>query len=233
MTLECLEHTDSAINTYRNLIESFNNRFTLKDISIPEKYLEGRISIALNVHFTHSANGMDKIPIADNHANIFYFKAILAFNANVRDFAYSNDWDQKSVFIHSIETIDPPQGIIPSLVRLYNIEDQSSDFGSRGDLYFSFFNSDYKILPSFMKREMNFVASDNTISNKIKGCSQIMNYVTDDKRNFPWNGLSHTELNLIISSIRIFLYRQAIKISSFEKLSDTEIKLVDMMYCTF
>ena len=57
------------------------------------------------------------------------------------------------MLVNVVEFVKGPQGIIPSLVRLYDINNQLTDVFTKS-LYFSFIDMTYKFIPSISQGKM-------------------------------------------------------------------------------
>src|SRR2546422_3774577 len=118
-----LELPDEFINGLRELMERWDNRFTLQGKSIAEQYLKGKISVILELGFastcpclTSSARTVGPRSKKCEAASTFS-GPILQFGSCARE---PDNWNKESMFISDVQSVQGPTGTgtIPSWMGL-------------------------------------------------------------------------------------------------------------------
>jgi hypothetical protein len=137
--------------------------------------------------------------------------------------------NEQPVLVLDVESVQGPDGFpVPSLVGLYDIHDEINDpFG--GLMFESAIDGGYKFIPSVAYRKLSVLrplacsAELNIIGNKIESGTQIMQGVSDDAHKFPWHGCTRFELERIVTSIRVSLNEDSVRVSVDAHQKTTQI----------
>src|SRR5215472_16342798 len=120
---------DDFSNRLGEIYECFHNRLSAKRIIWREDYTENRFGIVVKFKRHAEADGKAWAVCLDAHASaVNHGSAILASRhkiaAELDDVGCRHD---KPVFVDVVELVKGPDGPIPSLERLYYIEDKRID----------------------------------------------------------------------------------------------------------
>lgn len=205
----CFNH---ARDELRQLMKRWDNRLTLKRLSWAELYLKGRICIVLYVSFGTGRETLDYSVRSDarviaNGNDI----SVLVFSVNCENDDPENN-DQEAMFIRNVQIVQSVQGIIPSTVRFYRINNEVIDVRSRS-LYFSTFSLTYKFLPLFKEWEFAGPISNDLVHHQIEGRMKVVDGISNNQGNAIWERVDPLERENIVSSICIFLDTKTAKIS--------------------
>ena len=211
------------------------------NLSFIEKYIIGWGFITIDCDIqrvaTDNGNLHRDVGINDEIDNgKFNFRII--FNRHFGDFDSENSWYQKPMLIYIAESVECPEMKIPSLIRLYPIQNNISD--STGGLPDSLIRKSVnQAFSRFTDREVNMtkinttgIFRDDLNSDEIKCRPQIMDSITNNKGDVLWSGFSHIELQEVLSSISIFLDGNKGKIT-FRPIQYARIKRIKMIFNSF
>lgn len=197
---ERFENVDHARHQLRELMQRWDNRLILENLSLAEAYLDGRIAILLIMEPSLGAGpnlsglandvaiGIGDTDNAENGPTGSGSRIVLLILAD-RDgsvHAFGEGGDQQAVLVHSVQTVKSEKQRVGSLVWFYIINQDSSQLGRSG-LYKSVVTGSYKSLPRIVHREVdsgsfrvNAVSSKDLAGELVKGGAKIVNDITDD-----------------------------------------------------
>ena len=133
---------------------------------------------------------------------------VLVFGVN-RDRDNAENNDQATMLINNVQIVQSVQGIIPSTVGLYRINDQVPDFSARS-LYFSTVNRTYKFLPFFKEWKLGAPIGilDDRAHHQIESRMKVVDGVSYNQSRVGWERFNRFDLETIISSLRSSLMRK-------------------------
>jgi len=233
-----LNSFERAAHNVRQLNERWNNRFTFHKQSLVEQYRHGRIALICDLDISTAKAFADTEVTFREHpssnANRF---ATLIFNANVINLRDVQDWKQKPVLVENVEIVQGTDGVIPSLVRFYDIHDEVRDCLG-GWAYCSAIDGCYKFIPGIGDRESSvFVPpvsspKDNFINGQVQRPPEIVEGISEDERKLLWKGLSYNYLKNIISSLKITLNAETVGVICGEG-KNSFVKVIDVLFGPF
>jgi hypothetical protein len=207
----------------RDLMKRWNERLTVGEFSLADKYIEGRLYLTFELraggklfraHFGRVGEVSRVFPLADHVPHV------------ERDPSHGIHRKKHPVLIDNIEFVKNAQGRIPSVAWIYEIDEnlaQPLSIGSSdscGVLQFSIINSVYEVLPIPTDREVEFFDERVRIEGKngadpsmIEGASQIMDGIAEQQINACRDLLAHLTLDLDHSDAGILLGADSIHIS--------------------
>ena len=233
--LECLDY---ARDELRELMQRWDDRLTAQGLSLVKAYVKGRCSVALyldigtgseRAYVNYSATTDDESTARERYTADPRIDVSECGNGRYRY--------QQSVLIRNVETVKCVDGVIPSFVRLYGIDDQIDDVGP-GDLYLSAIYGVHKFLPRISKRKVRPSIRGSSgerydlASQEIESRTQIVDRVPDNERNFAWHGLGLLELDNVLARVEIFLNAETAEVR-IQEIGEHPIKLVDMLIGPF
>jgi hypothetical protein len=235
-----LELLNDVANKLNEINKRWQNKLTLCGQSLVEKYREGRLTLVCDLEISSSVAGdigsMDS-PSLNKHGESGKLIASIVLQTNSLQHSNVYHWKQEPVFIEDVQFVQSPEGVIPSLVRFYDIHDEVSDcFG--GLCYQSAFDGSFKFIPGFAewKSRMGVVPSEfeknNIVNGKVESTFQIVKGISDDGNHVTWKGLSHLELQKALSRIRVFLDAKAVVVTCGEA-DKSGLKVVDVLLGPF
>lgn len=227
------EGLNDSLNIYDPHYQDLANVLTIEGGFWSEKYRNQGLSIALDIEIPcgmediHSAK---PIMTKDNRLGRVLALISKAGDADLSNLAGGN---QEAMFVQNIKLVETPEGPIPSFIRLYRVGDEPRDFWG-GSLYRSITLGIFKVFPLATKREIDlgsFFPGDSGycfIGEQIKRRTKIVDSVPDDEgRNF-WKRLSNSDAEGLVSSLRVFIDADTIKVSILERLEHSP-KILDVL----
>jgi hypothetical protein len=233
-----LEIVNDARDDLRHLMQRWDDRLTFQNLSFVEKYLEGRLSVVLDVEITGCRYGFEYSALANNERHVDDSVSLVVLSVYAIQLRDREKRYQQSMFIGNIELIEGAENIVPSRVRLYPIQNQIDDI-SASSLYASTINSTFKFLPCLIERESRVFGrdspgpNDNLASHEVKGGSQVVDGVPNHQGNFLGNAFGHFKLEDIVSFISIFLDVKAVKVCLDKEGCKDRVKLLDVLIGPF
>ncbi len=232
--LDCLHNARYEL---RQLMQRWDDRLALENLSFVEKYIEGRIALLCDFDVGRGSYQVKFSAMSDG--NCSKVKGISAFvgHINVSNRSNGNDWDQQPMFVHDVQIVHGIQDIIPSLVRLYRVNDKIND-SRRRSLYFSTIDGCYKLIPVGLERKIDVsvghVASQgyDFAGHEVEGGAEIVNSITHYQGDFAGHISGGLKLEDIQSVLRIFLDVKSIEVRIEKGLKDG-IKLADVLIGPF
>jgi len=235
--LDCLNDSRDQL---RKLIQRWDNRLTLENLSPLEDYVKGRLSMALNVHFGATRDCTEFSLPTNNHPSDLEGIPILVFSADVAKFRDRDHWNQHSVLIDDVQAVKGPQGVIRSVVRLYRLDDQIHDIGADigpRSLFFTLQGAYHFLLVNPNGKRGVRVGSATAPSHNIKGqmiegASQIVGTVANYQSDIIGERLRDLKLQDIESRLSIFLDTKAVEVCLKKSAQDCH-QLADVMLGPF
>jgi hypothetical protein len=233
-----LDTVNNTTDEFRQLMKRWQNRLTLHGQSVVEKYKQGRISLIcdIEVPVLRAIHVATPAASCENPSVNEQFLAFLVYSANVAHSTDLHNWKQKPVLIEDVEIVQGPQGVIPSFVRFYDIHDEVADCW-RGFMYQSAIYGGYKIIPTSSHREPSLVITslqpgkDDIVNSEVQGRFQIMQGVANDERKIVWNGLFYVNLKRLISSLRITIDANSVRV--WCETDHPTVKIIDVLLGPF
>ena len=229
--LECLY---DARDDLLQIFKSWENRIAFENISVAEQYAKGRLSIICYVELGGSGDRVKFSTITDykSYSNPIVVVVMCAHTSQLCD---RNNREQQSVLVNDVQLVKTPQGIIPSFVWFNYIDDQGADF-LPGHLYFSTIDGFYQFVSCETDREIGIPGWDtpghgnNFAGHNVQGGTQIMNNVTNNQRDFPWERIGIECQDIV--PIDVVVDMQAVEVS-FKEGRKTSLKLLDVLVGPF
>ena len=231
--LNCL---DGARDELRQLMQRWDNRLTLERLTFAERYREGRLAVALELEFAGHRQHIYFTACVDSKGAIGECRRSCT-TVDVRQRGNADNRRQPEMFVTDIQAVQDEDGItIPSLVRLYDVEDQSNDIGA-SHLYLSAIKGGFQFLPVGTDWELDVFraapgAFDEFDRHVVKHGAKVMEDVAKPQLDFIGYWLRHCERQDVNARIRIVLDRQTVRIR-LQEFGELPIKLVDVLIGPF
>ena len=217
-------------------MERWDNRLTLKNLHPSEEYIKRRLSIICDLIISGTLYRSEFFALVDKKRKITKGTTAIVFPINPSKRHNVNIRDQEAVLVHDVELVKSPQGVIPSLVWFYRVQDQVENL-STGRLYFSSVHDGYEFMPGFSNSELSPLIgsitrqADDFTRHEVEGGTQIVNAVSNNERHIKGQFLGCLELDSICS-IRILLDKDTMGVSLKEGI-DKRIQLTDVLIGPF
>lgn len=230
-----LDCVNDARDDLRKLMKRWNERLTFESAVLWEEYAKGRLTKVCYVHPGASSNGIQPATGIDTEGKVVEPIVVIVMAANAGDLDDTNRRNQQPMFIDDVDFVEGPNGIIPSNVRLYYINDEIANVATR-DLNFSTTHLAYKFLPRISDWEAAILGwsaasdGDNFTGHKIQSRSKVMNCVTENKGNTfrQRRGIEYQ----YISTCKIPIDANTAS-ASFEEGGKSRVQLIDVLVGPF
>ena len=237
----CEEHGFDTLhhlaNHFREANERWNNGFTLQGQSLVEQYLWNGVTIVCDLKFSLHPKGSDGAVSCDDKGHIVPLVASIILRAKTSNGRNLHDWEQRPVFVEDVEIVKGPKGVIPSLIRFYDIHDEISDlFG--GLLYQSAIDNCYKVIPGFSHWKFGKVVVMSQpsvydfVNRNIQRAFEVVRRISNDESNVSWKRVSHFDLKGLLSNISIFIDADTVKVTCTED-QNARVKVSDVLLGPF
>ena len=242
-----LELINDAGDGLRNLMERWENRLTFESVrSLTEEYRKGRLSLICYAERPLERR-LEQVIINDisagTHQVCLPLEPLvigLVYQAYIPHLSDRQNGRQEFVLISNIQPVQSIDGVIPSFVRLYPVKDEVHNvhpYAEDRRLFFSCIDLSYQFVPFFEdgKPECSIGLPsrflNSLISQSIKSRSKIVYSITNDQGQFS-RGTMYYQFTDIVTSLRIFIDRKAVKVSLDESIKKS-LKLLDVLVGPF
>src|SRR5262249_55593709 len=147
------------------------------------------------------------------------------------------DGYQQPMLVDIVQSVQCPQGVIPSVVRFYRVADKRDEFVPNS-LYFPITKGVYKFLPRLFDRKIKeFVRTasaqrDQFPHHEVESGAHSVNSLAHDQPSIFGSGGNEFQGQNILSGIRIFLRDHTVKVSLDEGIEQV-IKITDFLIGAF
>jgi len=230
-----IKNIDNIRNDLSKLMQRFNDRLVLEGLPIAESYIEGRLEILTDFDISCGGETHNYLAVfnrADMHIHHGEQGTKIVPHLEIFDSSIMSRRDKCFMFIGYVEIVDCPQKFIPSVVR-FQSADYLDDIFS-GSVYVSIFNHTVKAIDIITKREIDILGisafqADQFGSKKVKGCSQVMDGVTDDCGKMARYFMPDSERPELIRGVSVLLDNDSVRFR-FNVVDDVIVKLTDVAF---
>lgn len=222
----------------RKLMERWENTVPLENISsLAKEYIDGRLSVACDVEIRSSLDNVDGPHMVDDGSMVMNAIVGIVGSANSCQRKNRKRGNQEAVCTSDVDGVKAIEGVIPSSVWLYSINNKLDEVRSNADnwtLSFALFNLSYHFLPFSPKGESEVIIGRSSspynefIRQLIKRRPQIVNRIPNKKCDGMRDRGGHLKLEDIATNLIIFLAGQSIKIRA-KKSKQTCLQLLDVL----
>jgi hypothetical protein len=233
-----LQQRYSAANQFAELAKRWKNRLAPHRQSLLEKYRQAEMSLVCDFQIVSRESLRDGSSPCDDPRCQRDFFASCVFQANFENAVDLHVWDKQPVLVQNFEFVQGPDSIsIPSLIRLYDIHNESND-GFRNLIYQSTIDGSYKLIAgesrweTGLSRPLSSMAKFNVADGEIQSRSQIVQRVSNNESDLIRYGLSNRSLKNIASSFRVFIDAKSVSITCGE-YPQAPLKILDVLIGPF
>jgi hypothetical protein len=235
---ERLEVGNDSANEIRHMVESFQNRLTSDNLRLVERYVNSELKILVSgclvcrsgeiCHFLAEYQrspvlGKGDLAASDSHAPITQERG---------------SSQQEPVLVNTVEIMDFQQCPIISCARLYSEESFFRAWPHA--LYFSLADGRCILLGTIADRKVGTsvrspAASLNELPSKmIQRTSQIVDCISNEKRNFTWNGFDTRDVEggVLDFGYRVRLCRDGIGLR-FAESPNANVQISNVLFGPF
>jgi hypothetical protein len=243
--LEHFESINRARHAFRNFVERLNDRLTLVGNSYVEQYRNGRMALILRCELSFPTKfDVEARFLSKDRLLVDKRIAFIVLKAKLGKPHHIEYWDQQLMFVEDVQIVQGPKGAIPSLVGLYDIQqeiDDQRDSGISGEtlLFQSAIDLTYKFLPLIANWKpcpvIGLSGCDgfkSLVVQNIQGAFEIMQDIADDESaaRHVESGLVNLKSNTVAPFV--FLDADGVKIRFGESLKQL-IQVTDVLHGPF
>jgi hypothetical protein len=233
------ERLDRARDFFGDPVKRWNDRLVLEGHSYIEEYVRGRLALVLHCNIPvvlfpkpNPAGFVHDVRVNENKI----VRVIL--KANTLKPHKLHHWNEKLMLVPDVHIVNSPEGVIPSLVGFYRIQDKVMN--GLGDLllFQSAIKGTYQFLPRIADWEpCPFVGSaiapqNNLVVHEIQGAAEIVQNVPNDKRGIIGGEGRYVNPKVICSSLDIFVNTERVEVRAREN-AQQGIQVSDVFYGPF
>jgi len=218
-------------------MERWNNRLTLQGQSPLEEYKRNHLTLVCHLDIAVADERSVRSISCNDETCINHLVPSIVFSADIKQRRSLYDWKQQPVLVENVEIVESTEGIIPSLVRFYDIHNVVTD--SLGGLrYQSAIDGTFQFLRGFSEWEsgvriVEFEPPKNHfIDSKIQSTFKVVDGIPHNQRKFFWHGFSYCELKALLSSLRVSLNDKRVEVCLRES-PQTRMKITDVLLGPF
>jgi hypothetical protein len=242
---ESPERSDDPLHKMERLIEKFENRLTLNNLRLIERYIKGELRIHVRIRWQdkdfcavyYREDCVSRREI-DTHDGVWKSDAS-ASNKGPSELLLRGDpvsnsgGEQEAMFVEVVELMQVPQGICSSLVRFGGVNCINRVLAH--SLYFSR-TFGFVYLGAFEDREAGesrlLGPINQSPDNIIQSTPEILNGLPGSQGDFGRDALVLTEAVHPLSRIWLQLWNDTIRVS-FREGSDTVFQVTDVLFGPF
>ena len=223
--VESLEALDRLKGEFAELVERFQNGFTIERGSWSEAYAEGRASLMVYFKWPDEALGGRK-SLAGGEPRAEALSALI-FNVYPEPMGLPGRRQDQAMLVDTIKLGKFPQQKLTSLVRLYHVNNEPREVGHVCLHRSVMFGLRYYVVPRFTNRQGHPIPACNCDHDVVERGSQVMNGIPDDQRDAGWELCYTHDLDALLAGLEIILDGQSceFRIQKGAVLAD---KLVDV-----
>jgi hypothetical protein len=225
---------DNPTDRIGQAMKAWNDRLTVQGRPLVEQYKQGWLTLVCDLAISKSRQGPFSDPLSsDDPRADDVLLASLIFQANVSHNVHAHHREQEPVFVDNVHIVQGPEGIIPSLVRLYGLHNEVTDlFG--GLLYQSAVDGNFKCVSGFSEWKPSVIVvtteppKDNFVNSTIESGLEIMKRVSDDEGKVAANKLRYFDFKEILSCLRITVDAEYVNAACGEA-TDRTVEVVNVL----
>ncbi len=188
-------------------------------LSILDTYKRGELALLCEVQAWHEIDDIGRpLEFAEARTGPKLSRFILYLNAV--DMPLRQNGDKQPVFVSVCEAVSGPDGCIPSLVRLYLVNDEIEEGGGGNvDLYVSTSKLSLKFWGGPVDRELGIVSNesrseslDSFEPSVIKGACQVVDGISNHKRNMIESGFIQRVGQSLCTMLRVYLNESSVSV---------------------
>lgn len=249
------ELVNDPVDQMRKLMEKWDNRLTLDNLRLAERYLEGgleihvhiRVFAVVNVDATDfcavlknckplsaSAAGLGH----DGHALGGLLGGVVLDPANHGGATAERSNEQEAVFVDVVKLVKFPEDIIATLVRLERVEDayrsrrHSLYFSGRVGFVFGSSLEDGKAGPVAPRARRSTVGQNQLPGQMVKTAPQVVQNLPDQQGDGPGDTGADLHPIDLISGLRVYLDSESIRVTFAEGLQPL-FEITDVLFGPF
>lgn len=181
---KCLKEFNSLQDDKRVMGERLRYIHEASRLLILDRYAGGKLSLLLYVQTLFKEDEVRRaMEIAGCMSRPDFSAFILHFNA--ANVALSQDGDEQAMFVSVVEIVNGPDGLIPSVMRLYDVNHQPEKMGT-GHVYFSLRKPSLQLFNGFSYRKLGSIINqtgseffDGSKPRVIEGAFEVVNRISD------------------------------------------------------
>jgi len=231
------EGVNNAINDVRKLIERWENRLTLKNLSLSKRYLKGELVLHLHwrgnlssemTHYCAVFHGSEKILPSHLDRGV-------GFGGDEETPEGADSQRQHLMFVSGIDGVQIPECFVPTLVGFGRLDDIHRRFLVR-TLWFSL-KSGFEFVGGVEDREIGLARRGTGAVNReapkdVQGRSEIVDGIRGNSAPPERSSFALEYAKDIAPDVHIWLGNETIRISS-EEYSRGRLQLSDVLFGPF
>lgn len=238
VSVECqLESLNRARDFFGNPAQRHQDWLNLIGQVKIENYRRGRIALILDCQRTAVSVSQSNAAgvVAVNRGAVVDSSTFLVLKADVQEAHHLEHWNKQLVLVSDVQTVQSPEGVIPSLVGLYRSDYQAMnpfrnlllcESAIRGGLKFLPCVSDWKLCRSIGDP---IASKDASMVQNVQCASQVVQNIANNQCSIDTEG-PNVEINYkkVCSHLCVFLDGNAIEIRAGD-FGKQRIKIVDVL----
>ena len=227
------ETHDQVVNQVSDLVKQFNNRLTLDNRRLSERYIKNEVHVLIKTRFA----GQDYVAVFERHSHVMELKAGPSVSLKDQECAVNADHchDEVVMFVRDVELMEPVESVCSSAVWLGLVD---SVYGRlRHSLYFSNVHS-FVFIGSVEDRETGLrrghtaVGDHKLIGQVVQSAPQIVNNIPGHESKILRRGSDINDLKDIIARLGIGIGLNEIRLW-FDEPIPSGFQILEMLFCPF
>jgi hypothetical protein len=238
-----------GVNQIRKLMQAWNDRLTLSNLRLPERYIKGDIELLIHLRAKRAGyptnfgavlnywnSGVREKRDWRAQLNECRLRGRLPLHERKTGFANRiGDNEQESVLVEIVKFVEFPEAIVPTLVRVERINEI---YGSRAhSLYFGA-NTGFVFGRSLVNGEIGLlvrsaaVGLDKLPSEVVETAPKLVNGFSSENGEFQRRLANDTNLVNELMSLRVYIDNKSIVVG-FEEGTGESFEVTDVLFGPF
>lgn len=206
----------------------WDDRLDLHNKAFTEEYICGRAALVLHCDIETVSTLYKRKPIVPEveiASQPRKRSMLVILKAHIFEHHKLEHWNKKLMFVDDIKVIQSPESKIPSLVGLYNIENEIANLDNDALLFKSLIKSTYKLIPRVSNRKSGpfccgpITKDDRFVVQEVQCTPEIVQGISDNNGILALfqRGLD-VEAKQILSTIEVLLDGQFVEVRTNKSL---------------
>lgn len=229
---ERVERLNRALNLIGDPLQRWNDRLVLEGCSKVKEYRSGRMALVLDCKVPVREKPDPAGLVHDVRSFLRNQVTFIVLKADTVESKKLQQWDEKLMLVSNVHIVESPEGVIPSRVGFYTVENEIVDRTGDLLLFQSAINGVYKRLPRIKNWEPRPVGrtADESVVENIQSTPQVVKCVSDNQRRSvegKWRWLN-VDAKVIAACLNVFINADSVEIGIKES-GNGGVNVVDVL----
>jgi hypothetical protein len=219
---EALKRFNRARDFFGDTCQRHKDRLILEQSVWSEEYTQGRLALILDCDLpVVSIHKPDAAGFIHGVASPTDSPAFIVLKADIHNRHKLQRWDEKLMFVANVHLVQSPEGVIPSRVGFYGIDNKISEYRANLLLFESTAEPPtYKFFPRILDGKVSpfcdraIASRDDLVVHEVKSTSKIVEGISSRESDFIARKqiLSDIDAKEILAALRIIIDARSVTV---------------------